>query len=105
MIRSAELLTLIPVPGEVHPAGGFLSCELADEHAGSHVALLATAQDGNQWWWARWDGQLREVLVVAQMDLCPDELPQGDYADECLLPRGHLGPHSFDLAPLQSRRR
>jgi hypothetical protein len=69
-------------------------------HVGSHVALVATVRGGDQWWWLRWDGQLGEAIEVMQIDPCDAELSQGRYADDCVLPEGHPGPHSFDLPPL-----
>jgi hypothetical protein len=67
------------------------------EHQGSHIAFAAAAEDGDQWWWLRWDGRSGEPAELVQIDPCPAELPQGRYADDCLLPEGHPGPHSFDV--------
>jgi len=76
---------------------GRLGCELAAGHDGAHAALAATGCGGDQWWWLRWDGQLEEVI---QIDPCDAELAQEPYGDCCILPDGHVGRHSFDLAPL-----
>jgi hypothetical protein len=76
---------------------GRLGCELAAGHDGAHAALAATGCGGDQWWWLRWDGQHEEVI---QIDPCAAELVQEPYVDCCILPDGHVGRHSFDLAPL-----
>jgi len=98
-IHAVELATLPPIFEDVHPDTGLLRCELGAGHDRDHVALVATARGGDQWWWLRWDGSPGEVIEVIQIDPCDAELPQGRYADECLLPEGHPGPHSFDLLP------
>ena len=95
-VSAAELSRLIAISEYVYVDGDRLICELVAGHDGSHVALVASTPGGEQWWWLRWDGQLSEVV---QMDLCDAELQQGRYADDCFLPEGHPGPHSFDLPP------
>jgi hypothetical protein len=85
------------VGDEVDADDGCLRCELVAGHDGSHVALLATEHDGDQWWWLRWDGRPGEVI---HLDPCDAELSKGRYADDCFLPAGHPGAHSFDLQPL-----
>jgi hypothetical protein len=101
-VNAGEWLTSIAGSEDVHLENGRLSCELVAGHDGSHVALVATVRDGDQWWWLRWDGQVGEAIEVVQIDPCDAELPQARYADDCLLPEGHPGPHSFDLPPLPS---
>ena len=96
-ITAAELLTSTPISAYAQPERGPLSCELGAGHDSDHVALLATAQGGDQWWWLRWDGRPSEVTEVIQIDPCDVELPHGRYADACFLPDGHPGPHTFDL--------
>ena len=98
-ISATEVLTLTTISDDAHPDGGRLSCELAAGHGGSHVALVATAHGGDQWWWLRWDGELGNAIELIQIDPCDAELPQGRYKDDCFLPDGHPGPHSFDLPP------
>ena len=93
----AELLSGTGMPGDVQSDGGCVGCELVAGHAGGHAALVATADGGDQWWWLRW-GELPRAVV--QIDPCTAELPQGPYADDCFLPTGHPGPHSFDLRPV-----
>jgi hypothetical protein len=95
-VGAAELSRLSAISEYVYVDGDRVTCELVTGHEGSHVALVASAPGGEQWWWSRWDGQLSEVV---QMDLCDAELQQGRYADDCFLPEGHPGPHSFDLQP------
>jgi hypothetical protein len=97
MVRAAELRRLTTIADSVYPDEGQVGCELVTGHDGSHVALVATSHGGDQWWWLRWDGQLNEVI---QIDPCDAELPTGRYADDCFLPAGHPGVHSFDLLPL-----
>lgn len=77
-------------------------CELAAGHDGRHAALVGTSRGGDQWWWLRWRGDLDETAEVLQTGPCDAELPHGKYADDCLLPDGHPGPHSFHLPPLPS---
>jgi hypothetical protein len=96
-VGDADMLRLATIAESLHPDDGLLGCELVAGHDGSHVALVATANDGGQWWWLRWD-RLSEVI---HLDPCAAELPHGGYADDCFLPDGHSGPHSFDLPPLR----
>jgi len=97
-IGTAELLTLIASFEDTRSGRERLSCELAAGHSDLHVALVATVHGGDQWWWLRWDSQPAEALEVIQIDPCAAELPHGQYADDCVLPEGHPGPHSFDLS-------
>lgn len=97
-VTAVELLKTTTISANAHPAGDQLSCELAAGHPGNHMAFAAAAQDGDQWWWLRWDSQPSGASEVVQIDPCDAELPQGQYADDCVLPQGHTGPHSFDLA-------
>jgi hypothetical protein len=102
-VSAATLVTLISTSENVQPESGSPGCELGVGHDGGHVALVATAHGGDEWWWLRWGGRLGDATEVIQIDPCHAELPQGRYADDCLLPEGHRGPHSFDLPPLSSR--
>jgi hypothetical protein len=79
---------------QVPALSALLICELAAGHDGSHVAFATTADDGELWWWLCWKMQVREVR---QIDLCDGRRPDGPYLDDCLLPTGHPGPHSFEL--------
>jgi hypothetical protein len=98
--RAATSLTAIEIAklrvmcDQVPAAQTSLSCEMAAGHDGSHVAFAATADDGEMWWWLYWSGQAREVR---QVDLCDGRCLDDPYLDDCLLPDGHPGPHSFDL--------
>jgi len=101
-VKTGEWLSSIAGAEEVHPEIGGVLCELVAGHGSSHAALVATAQGGDEWWWLRWGGPGGETIEVTQIDPCDAELPQGRYADDCLLPDGHPGPHSFHLPPLPS---
>ena len=95
-VEPAGLPTLAALVVDARVETGRLGCELVAGHDGAHVALVATACDGDQWWWLRWNGQPHEVM---QIDPCAAELDEEPYRDSCLLPDGHVGRHSFDLAP------
>ena len=95
-VSAAKLVTLPAISEDAQQVSGRVCCELVTGHDGSHLALVATTHGGDQWWWLRWDGKVRELI---QIDPCDAELPQGRYADDCVLPKGHPGPHSFDLRP------
>jgi len=97
IVSAVELLTMTTISANAHPTSDQLSCELVAGHQGNHMAFAAAAQDGDQWWWLRWDGQPRGAGELVQIDPCDAELPQEQYADDCFLPHGHPGPHSFDL--------
>jgi hypothetical protein len=68
-------------------------CELLAGHSGSHVAFVMAAYDGERWWWARWDTWRHEVVSLG---VCAG--PFEAEHDDCLLPEGHPGEHSFQLA-------
>ena len=96
-ISAAELSTLTAATVDLRAESGWLGCKLKAGHDGTHVALAATARDGDQWWWLRWQEQLHEFI---QIDPCAAELHHRSYSDCCTLPDDHTGPHSFDLPPL-----
>jgi hypothetical protein len=100
--NAGEWLTSIEGAEDARLEGDRLICELVSGHEGSHVTLVATVHGGDQWWWLRWGGPLGVTVEVVQIDPCDAELPQGRYADDCLLAEGHPGPHSFHLPPLPS---
>jgi hypothetical protein len=54
---------------------------------------------GNQLWWLRWAGRLRDVV---QIGLCDGSDP--DEQDVCLLPHRHRGPHSFEIRSVHEPR-
>jgi hypothetical protein len=88
------LAKLTMLPQAAAPALRQLACELAALHDGPHVAFTLAALDGDQWWWLRWTGRVREVIQLDPCDDGPDEEPGCDF---CLLPCGHPGPHSFEI--------
>ena len=91
-VDSARLPASARQDGRAWPA---VDCELAAGHDGSHVAFVAAADEGEQWWWLRWSPRTREVV---QIDPCAVEGVSGAYRDDCLLPDRHLGPHSYELS-------
>ncbi|HET6533614.1 MAG TPA: hypothetical protein VFH03_23750 [Actinoplanes sp.] len=95
VVSAVELVGVAAVTDLVQSHDGCLRCELA-AHDGSHVALVGTTQGGDRWWWLRWDDRVSEVV---EADPCQAQLPQGPYADDCFLPEGHPGRHSFDVSP------
>ena len=98
-VSAAEMLRVNAISADAQPADGRLACELVAGHDGSHLAFAAAADDGDQWWWLRWGGQSGAAPELVQIDPCDAVLPQGQYADDCVSPHGHPGPHSFDLPP------
>jgi hypothetical protein len=102
-VNDGELPTTMASSEDVSVFSGSLICELVAGHDGDHVALVGTEHGGDRWWWLRWTGELRATTDVIQIDPCDVELPHGRYADDCFLPQGHPGPHSFHLPPLPSR--
>jgi len=96
-VSEVELLRMTTTSAGARPADGRLRCELVAGHQGSHIGFATAARDGDQWWWLRWDERSGEVGEMIQIDPCDSVLPQGRYADDCVLPLGHPGPHSFDV--------
>ena len=96
-VDAACFPTLAALFVDVRLERGRLGCELAAGHEGAHVALAATGCGGDQWWWLRWNRHGHEVI---QIDPCAAELADERSGDCCLLPDGHVGRHSVDLAPL-----
>jgi hypothetical protein len=93
-LTAVEIAKLRVMCCQVPAVQTVLSCEVSAGHEGSHVAFAATADDGD-WWWLYWGGQTRELR---QVDPCDSRSLDDPYLDDCLLPDGHPGPHSFDLA-------
>jgi len=93
-LTAHEAAKLHVICRDVPVVQAFLSCELAGGHDGSHVVVAATADDGELWWWLQWGSHWREVR---QIDLCEARWLDDPYLDDCLLPEGHPGPHSFQL--------
>jgi hypothetical protein len=93
-LTAIEAAKLRVVCYQVPAADALLSCEIAIGHDSSHLAFATTASDGDLWWWLYWKERTREVR---QVDLCDGRLLDDPYPDDCLLPDGHPGPHSFEL--------
>ena len=91
-LTNAEFEVLL---GQRHRVGVPLRvalCELVVDHDGSHVAFVMAADGGERWWWVRWDALGRAVLPL---EVCGQRCAAE--GDDCLLPVGHVGPHSFEL--------
>lgn len=93
-LTAMEAAKLRVFSGRIPDAHAPLSCEIAAGHDSPHVAFAATANDGELWCWLYWRERTREIR---QVDLCDGRLLDDPYLDDCLLPGGHPGPHSFEL--------
>jgi hypothetical protein len=93
-LMDTEVAKLRVVCPQVPAEQAMLRCEIVAWHDGSHVAFATSADDGELWWWLCWTGQTREVR---QIEICDGRCLDDPYRDDCLLPDGHPGPHSFDL--------
>jgi hypothetical protein len=92
-LTATEAAKLRLISGTIAAQAAPLACEIRAGHDGSHIAL-ATVSDGDQlWWWLCWAGQAREIR---QIDLCAGRDLDDPYLDECLLPEGHPGTHSYE---------
>jgi hypothetical protein len=93
-LTAGEAAQLRVFSADIPALGAALPCEITAGHDGSHIAL-ATLSDGDQlWWWLCWASQLREIR---QIDLCDGRDLDDPYLDECLLPLGHPGTHSYEI--------
>jgi hypothetical protein len=97
-LDALEFASVTTLPHTVDPVLRHLVCELGFGHEGDHVAFTVAAENGEQWWWLRWRGDIREVV---QIDLCDGTQAAGANDDDCLLPHLHPGPHSFDTRVTQ----
>jgi hypothetical protein len=98
-VTATEWEALAALPDPVDPALLDLTCELAAGHEDRHVAFAVAASGGNQVWWLRWAGRLRDVVRI---ELCDGR--DADEQDDCLLPYRHSGPHSFEIRPVHGPR-
>jgi len=89
--ESAELDAL---PSPVDPVPRSVTCELAADHLGRHVAFTVAASGGERWWWLLWAADLRKLVEAHP---CDRRQNHGPHRDDCLLPQDHPGPHSFDI--------
>jgi hypothetical protein len=92
-LTALEAAKLRTVSGPAALPDAPLACEIAAGHDGDHIAL-ATVSEGDQlWWWLCWGAQARRIRLI---DLCDGRSLDDPYLDECLLPEGHPGPHSYE---------
>jgi|SoiMethySBSTD1v2_1073268.scaffolds.fasta_scaffold01144_16 hypothetical protein len=94
-LTRAEAARVTALPEIVGTVLHALTCELAAGHDGSHVAFTAAVHGGERWWWLRWSDDLRNLVEAEACDRTNISAPE---RDDCLLPKGHPGPHSFDIA-------
>jgi len=93
-LSASEFAKLTALPHPADPVLHDLGCELGSGHEGSHVAFTVSAHGGEHWWWLRWAGWLRQVVQISP---CDHRQRIGPHLDDCLLPRRHPGPHSFNI--------
>ena len=93
-LTAIETAKLRVVCRELPDVPELLSCEIGAGHDDGHVAFAAAVDDGELWWWLCWGRQTREVR---QIDLCDGRWLDDPYLDDCLLPEGHQGLHSFEF--------
>jgi hypothetical protein len=94
-LTCAESTRLGALPSAFGPILHSLTCELAADHDGSHVAFTVAVDGGERWWWLHWTADLRRLVEAEACDRTDDNSPE---RDDCLLPKGHPGPHSFDIS-------
>ncbi|MFE9240507.1 hypothetical protein [Streptomyces sp. NPDC007007] len=103
-LKPIEVLFLHQLPEPSHELVESPRCELQHEHTGVHISL-AQASGLDSWWlvWAPGNAQLTARgqnmdRRLHKMDDCPaaEDGGRGD-GDECLLPAGHTGAHSFAM--------
>jgi hypothetical protein len=92
-LTAQEAAALGWASGETQAVDASYPCEIAAGHDGSHIALAAISDAGQSWWWLCWASQAR---AVRRIDLCAGRQLDAPYLDECLLPEGHPGLHSYE---------
>jgi hypothetical protein len=92
-LTATEAAKLRVLSGDVPALGTTLPCEITAGHDGCHIAL-ATLSDRDQLWWLCWASQARDIR---QIGLCDGRDLDDPYLDECLLPAGHPGTHSYEI--------
>jgi hypothetical protein len=98
-LTADEYATLLALPDRMGAVSARPACELGTGHGGGHVAFVVAADGGQRWWWLRWPA----ARAVVSLHVCGGVgLPDGD---DCLLPAGHPGPHSFELLARPGRDR
>jgi hypothetical protein len=93
-VTTAECARLDALPSTLGPPSPSIGCELAAGHDGSHLAFAVAACGGERWWWLRWGTDHRTLTEADTCDRTQDDGPQ---RDDCLLPRDHPGPHSYQI--------
>jgi hypothetical protein len=93
-ISALEYATLDELPDRLARVTDDAACELAAGHRGSHVSFVVAAQQGDHWWWLRWNLKHRELV---RLDPCTHTARDEGAEDDCLLPSDHPGLHSFEL--------
>ena len=96
-LTCAESTRLAALPMTVGPVLHALTCELAAGHDGSHIAFTVAVHGGERWWWVHWAEDLRSLVEAEACDRTNDNAPE---RDDCLLPKAHSGPHSFEISGL-----
>jgi hypothetical protein len=91
-ITDVEFVFLLSLPRRFGPPFRRVQCELSTSHVGSHVAFVMAADGGECWWWVRWDASHQELV---QLQVCNAVDQPG--RDDCVLPIGHPGAHSYEL--------
>jgi hypothetical protein len=94
-LTCAESARLTALPLTVGPVLHALTCELAAGHDGSHVAFTVAVYGGERWWWLLWTADSRRLIEAEACDRTNDHSTE---LDDCLLPLGHSGPHSFEIS-------
>ncbi|MFJ9107242.1 hypothetical protein [Streptomyces sp. NPDC102283] len=92
LLPPPEFLIRLAAPGGSRPEAGYLFCELAAEHGGSHATALWDNDANRTAVWARWSG---ERATPAELAWCRAIDPRGEGA--CGLFVGHPSAHGWDI--------
>ena len=94
---SGEVARLSALPGHVGAVPPSVRCQLAHGHDDGHAAFIVAADGGDRWWWLCWTAGHRDLV---ERDPC-DEIEQAHgLPEECMLPRQHPGPHSYEITTM-----
>jgi hypothetical protein len=94
-LTRAESTGLAALPLTVGRVPHTVTCELAAGHDGSHLAFTVAVHGGERWWWLHWTVDLR---ILVEAEVCDRTIDNSPDRDDCLLPKDHPGPHSFEIA-------